>query len=94
MTEQLRIRMDRELVKSATQVCAELGITPKEAISMFFAQLVRLRGLPFRPSAFPVLDEYGVTRDQAEKAVCAAKKEIKRDRKAGKLIEFKGKIPV
>jgi len=38
-----------------------LGMTPTQAVSMFFAQLVNLGALPFRPSSFPALEEYGAT---------------------------------
>jgi addiction module RelB/DinJ family antitoxin len=51
MTEQVHFRIERNLVKRAKRICAHLGITPTQAVSMFFAQLVRNRGLPFRPSA-------------------------------------------
>lgn len=73
-------------------VCRELGITPTAAVSMFFAQLVKLRGLPFRPSDFPALDEYGVTLAQATAAEEAALAEIGAARKAGKLKVFHGKL--
>ena len=61
MTEQIRFRIDRRLAKEADGVCREIGITPTAAVSMLFAQMVKLRGLPFRPGEFPALDEYGVT---------------------------------
>src|ERR1039457_6980682 len=67
MTEQIRLRIDRELAEAADAVCREIGITPTAAVSMFFAQMVKLRGLPFRPSDFPALDEYGVTLAQARR---------------------------
>ncbi len=50
MTEQVHYRIDRDLVKRTKQVCSGLGITPTQAVSMFFAQMVKLGGLPFRPS--------------------------------------------
>ena len=53
MTEQVHYRIESRLVKRAKKVCAELGMTPTQAVSMFFTQLVRIRGLPFRPSAAP-----------------------------------------
>ncbi len=93
MTEQVRYRIDKSLVKEAEQVCAEIGTTPTAAVSMFFAQLVRLRALPFRPSQFPALEEYGVTLEQAVKAEDASLAEIKRDRQAGRVVRFTGKIP-
>ena len=73
-------------------VCREIGITPTAAVSMFFAQMVKLRGLPFRPSDFPVLDEFGVTLAQAKAAENSALAEIELSRKAGKLETFTGKL--
>lgn len=92
MTEQIRLRIERELVKEADKVCREIGISPTAAVSMFFAQMVKLRGLPFRPSDYPALDEYGVTLAQATAAEDAALKEIAAERKAGKLKVFAGKL--
>ena len=45
----------------AERVCEDLGLSPTQAVSLFFAQLVKLGALPFRPSTFPALDEYGAT---------------------------------
>ena len=59
---------------------------------MFFAQMVKLRGLPFRPSDYPALDEYGVTLAQATAVEDEALKEITAERKAGKLEVFSGKL--
>ena len=73
-------------------VCREIGITPTAAVSMFFAQMVKLRGLPFRPSDFPALDEYGVTLAQATAAEDSALAEIASLRRAGKLETFMGKL--
>ena len=92
MTEQIRLRIERDLVKGAGEVCREIGISPTAAVSMFFAQMVKLRGLPFRPSDYPALDEYGVTLAQATAAEDAALKEIAAERKAGKLEVFSGKL--
>ena len=92
MTEQIRLRIDRELSKEAHEICREIGITPTAAVSMFFAQMVKLRGLPFRPSDFPALDEYGATLAQATAAEDTALAEIKAVRKAGKLKPFAGKL--
>jgi len=33
---------------------------------MLFTQLVKLRGLPFRPSEFPALEEYGASMADVE----------------------------
>lgn len=92
MNEQIRLRIDSRLADEAAAVCQRLGITPTAAVSMFFAQMIRLGGLPFRPSEFPALDEYGVTLPQAEAAEEAALEEIKAARKAGKLTEFSGAL--
>ena len=92
MTEQIRLRIDSELAEEADQVCREIGITPTAAVSMFFAQMVKLRGLPFRPSDFPALDDYGVTLAQATVAEESALAEIASSRKTGKLEKFTGKL--
>ena len=92
MTEQVRYRIDRDLVKGAERVCKEIGVAPSQVVSMLFAQIVRLRALPFRPSEFPALEEYGVTLAEAEAAEDRALKEIKSARKAGKVAQFTGKL--
>ena len=92
MTEQIRLRIDSQLAEEAGVVCREIGITPTAAVSMFFAQMVKLRGLPFRPSDFPALDEYGVTFAQATAAEDSALAEIASSRRAGKLATFTGKL--
>lgn len=92
MTEQIRFRIDSQLAAEADVVCREIGITPTVAVSMLFAQMVKLRGLPFRPSDFPALDEYGVTLDQATMAEDSVLAEIASSRKAGKLAPFTGKL--
>ena len=92
MTEQIRLRIDTELAEEADEVCREIGITPTAAVSMFFAQMVKLRGLPFRPGGFPALDEYGATLAQATAAEDSALAEIASSRKAGRLETFTGKL--
>jgi len=80
------------LAEEAHSVCREIGITPTAAVSMLFAQMVKLRGLPFRPGEFPALDEYGATLAQATAAEDSAIAEIRAERKAGKLNAFTGKL--
>jgi addiction module RelB/DinJ family antitoxin len=92
MTKQIRLWIDSDLAEEAAQVCHAIGITPTAAVSMFFAQMVKLRGLPFRPSDFPALDEYGVTLAQATAAEDSALAEISLFRKAGNLETFTGKL--
>ena len=93
MTEQVRYRIDKEMIRQVNRVCSELNVSPTQAVSMFFGQMVRLGGLPFRPSAFPVLEEYGVTPAQAESALAKATAYLERERRAGRMVEFKGKLP-
>ena len=59
---------------------------------MFFTQMVKLRGLPFRPSDFPALDEYAVTLAQATLAEDTALAEIAGSREAGRLEPFAGAL--
>jgi addiction module RelB/DinJ family antitoxin len=92
MTEQIRLRIESQLLREARQVCREIGITPTAAVSMFFAQMVKLCALPFRLSSFPALDEYGVTLAQATAAEDSALAEIKAARKAGRLKAFASKL--
>lgn len=51
------------------------------------------RGLPFKPTEFPVLEEYGATVEDAVRAERDARKELAADKQAGRLVEFKGKLP-
>jgi addiction module RelB/DinJ family antitoxin len=92
MTEQIRLRIDSQLAQDAEEVCREIGISPTAAVSMFFAQMVKLRGLPFRPGDFPALDEYGVTLAQATAAEDSALAELESSSKAGKLKAFAGRL--
>jgi len=86
------MRINRKLARDAEAVCRKLGITPTAAVSMFFSQMVKVGGLPFRPTEFPALEEYGVTLAQAEAAEAVALEEIERDRKAGRLVKFTGTL--
>jgi addiction module RelB/DinJ family antitoxin len=88
MTEQVRYRIDKRLVKAAEKVCEDIGIAPSQAVSMFFAQLVKTGGLPFQPSNFPALEDYGATLAQAHAAEKEARTELDTDEKAGRLVEF------
>jgi addiction module RelB/DinJ family antitoxin len=92
MTEQVRYRVEKKLVKEAEKVCKELGLAPSQAVSMFFAQMVKLRAVPFRPSEFPALEEYGATLADSDAAEKRALKEIQADRKASRVLRFTGKL--
>jgi len=93
MTEQVRYRIDKKLVKEAERVCEEIGLSPSQAVSMFFAQMVKVGGVPFRPSNFPAIEEYGVTLAEAEAAELKARRELDADEVAGRLVQFNGKLP-
>jgi antitoxin component of RelBE/YafQ-DinJ toxin-antitoxin module len=47
MTEPFRVRIERSLLKEAEKVSAEIGTTPGEIVRLLFAQLVKVRRIPF-----------------------------------------------
>ena len=49
MTQEAKIssRIDAELKKQGDSILAELGINSSQAITLFYKQIVRQRGLPF-----------------------------------------------
>ncbi len=91
-TEEFRVRLDPKLLRETKRVAEEIGTTPGDLVRMLFAQVVKLRALPFRPSSFPALDEYGVTLAQAEAALVSATNELEAEFASGKMTEFKGKL--
>ena len=93
MTEQVRYRIDKNLVRDAAKVFDAIGVSPSVAVSMFFAQVVHQRGLPFKPSEFPALEEYGADLEGAARAEREARMELVADKLAGRLFEFKGNLP-
>ena len=93
MSDIARTRIDADLKREAEAVLDEIGLTPRTALELFYAQVIKLRGLPFRPSVFPVLDEYGATLEQARRAEAEAITELDADRKAGRMQTFNGKLP-
>ena len=92
-TEEFRVRIHPKLLRETQRVAEEIGTTPGDLVRMLFAQVVKLRALPFRPSSFPALEEYGVNLAQAEAALAAATKELEAEFASGKMTEFKGKLP-
>ena len=46
-TEMIRVRVEPELKSQAEEVFSELGLSPTEAIRLFYAQVTLHRGLPF-----------------------------------------------
>ncbi|MBO8415073.1 MAG: type II toxin-antitoxin system RelB/DinJ family antitoxin [Proteobacteria bacterium] len=53
----LQIKIDKELLRQAREICSEMGLDLPTAVRMFICQLVRERGLPFTPSAAPREEE-------------------------------------
>lgn len=90
-TVQLRYRINRKLKQEAEKVLDNLQCDPGSAISMFYQQVIRSRGLPFRPSEFPALDEYGATPADAEAASRAVIRDFSKA-KPGQVFEFTGKL--
>ena len=46
-TEMIRVRMESELKQEAEKIFSALGLTPTEAITLFYRQVISCRGLPF-----------------------------------------------
>jgi DNA-damage-inducible protein J len=46
-TEQVNIRIEPEVKKAAESVFRKLGLTPSQAVKMFYRQAVLQQGLPF-----------------------------------------------
>jgi addiction module RelB/DinJ family antitoxin len=92
MSNTARARIDPALKREAEAILERVGLSPTMAIRTFYAQVVKVRGLPFRPSEFPVLEEYGATLPQAIAAEDAVIAEFTAARKAGKVRKFTGKL--
>jgi DNA-damage-inducible protein J len=43
----VRARVDEKLKKGSEKILRQLGVSPTEAIRMFFTQIILRRGLPF-----------------------------------------------
>ena len=84
--------METELKKQAEKILKNIGCDPAAAVSMFYAQVIRIGGLPFRPSEFPALDEYGATLQDSDKAEAAVIADFSKKIKTGEFFEFKGKL--
>ena len=93
MSDIARSRIDAKLKREAEAVLEEIGLSPRTALELFYSQIIKLRGLPFRPSAFPALEDYGATLEEAKAATDRAIAEIESDRKAGRVQTFTGKLP-
>jgi DNA-damage-inducible protein J len=50
-TAMIRARTEPQVKRRAEAVIRKLGLSPTDAITMFYLQIIRLGGLPFRPNA-------------------------------------------
>ena len=57
VTEEFRVRIDRNLARQARRVAAEIGTSPGEVVRMLFAQMVKRRAIPFPLQADSPEDE-------------------------------------
>lgn len=46
-TETVRVRMEPKIKKDAEKIFAELGLSPSDAVTMFYKSVKREGGLPF-----------------------------------------------
>ena len=53
----VNVKIDSDIKKLASQLFSRMGMDQTTAIDMFYRQVIAERGLPFRPTAAPTLDE-------------------------------------
>jgi len=87
-----RKRINPRLKRDAQAVLESIGLTHDAALQLYYAQIVNLGGLPFVPSQFPALAEYGATVEDAERAASGAVREVNADLKSGRAFVFKGTL--
>ena len=56
MTGRVQTRIDPNLQEEAENILRVQGITPSQAIVMFYTQITRQRWLPFQPSEVPNIE--------------------------------------
>ena len=64
-TEMIRARVEPELKQAAESVLKELGLTPTEAITLFYKQVTLKHGLPFAVE-LPNAETRGAMQDAIE----------------------------
>ena len=47
LTEQINVRMDAQTKMQAEAVFSQLGVSPTDAVRMFYKQVIMRKGLPF-----------------------------------------------
>lgn len=92
-TVQIRSRIDRDLKRKSDDLLKHLGLDTSTYISLSLAQLVNRRGLPFsvtESDELYFLDEYGLSKTDAQKTGIRLKRETERARRNGGLRETSG----
>ena len=56
-TATMHIRVDEEVKNSAAEVVEELGLSLSSAVNIYLKQIAIRREIPFKISAYPVLNE-------------------------------------
>lgn len=52
------VRIDSDLKEKAEEILKQLGISPSSAITMFYSQIVRFKGLPLNLQLLPSEDDF------------------------------------
>lgn len=63
----LSIRIDDDMRKKLARICEEPGLNATSATVMFYKQLIRERGIPFRPTDDPVTLRRGALAELVER---------------------------
>lgn len=93
MNAELRVRLPKRLLEESTAVAEDIGTDVREVVRMALTQLVKRRALPFEAAAEPALAEYGVTAQEAERAFQRAAEAVDKERAAGRVVRFTGRLP-
>ena len=89
-TTLIRARVDARNEARASRILSALGIDKTSAINMYLAKIVSVGGIPFEtklsgPDYAAI--EYGASPGQVRKATSAARREIQKLKKHGRLID-------
>ncbi|MDR0902704.1 MAG: type II toxin-antitoxin system RelB/DinJ family antitoxin [Opitutaceae bacterium] len=89
----VRTRVDSARIRAARKILNDIGLKPADAVNMFFAQVVAHQGIPFavqRDGYAYAMSEYGLAKEEVDRAHAGIKRGIARERKAGTVREFHG----
>ncbi len=56
LTEQINVRMDTQTKTQAESIFSQIGVSPTDAVRMFYKQVIMRKGLPF--DAVVVSDDF------------------------------------